>query len=120
MLDRPEWRALVETELQEIPTPASMRCCLAALIARGSLPEPELLLQVIQAVDGQLERRSEEHAKVVRRRRRWLADVIEHPDADPLVEQNARASLSTDLVWEEMRRYRTELTVWREVTAGLA
>ena len=119
VLERPEWRALVEVELQEIPTLASMRRCLAALIARGALDEPVLISQVIAAVDVQLESLSEDHAKVVRRRRRWLADLLRRPDVDGSAERSTQALLSTEVVWEEMRRYRAYLTVWREAMAGL-
>jgi hypothetical protein len=119
VLEQPNWRAVVERELEEIPTVASMRTCLAALVERGRVPETELIPRLIRAVDGQLESLSEDHAKVLRRRRRWLADAILHPQPGSNVEQGTRAMLTPEVVWEEMRRYRVYLDVWREVTAGL-
>lgn len=119
LLERPEWRALVEAELEEPPTVASMQRCLLALSARGALPERELVPQLIRAVEEQLESLSEDHAKVVRRRRRWLAAVTRQPDRDRVAEQRTQAMLSRQAVWEEMRRYRVYLMVWREVTAAL-
>ena len=118
LLERPEWRRLVDPELQEIPTVASMRRCLRALVARGGPPEPELVAQLIRAVDAELESLSEDHAKVVRRRRRWLAETLQQPDADPEAAERLQALLSTATVWEEMRRYRVYRDVWRELTAA--
>jgi hypothetical protein len=97
-----------------------LRRCLLALRLRGGLSEGEIVRDLVRAVDAQLESLSEDHAKVVQRRRRWLADALRHPGADPDVEQRARESLNTEVVWEEMRRYRVYLTAWREVTAKLA
>lgn len=118
LLERPEWRALVEPELQELPTLLGMRRCLSALLARGSLVEAEVVPQVVRAVDAQLEGLSEDHAKVVRRRRLWLAETQRRPDTYPNAEQT-QALLATEAVWEEMRRYRVYLAVWRDVTAGI-
>jgi len=119
VLERPAWRALVETELQELPTVASMRRCLKALSERGAVGEVKLVRELVRAVDGQLEHLSEDHAQVVRRRRRWLADALKHSEPDPEALRSTQALLSTETVWEEMRRYRVYLTVWRDVTAGL-
>ncbi|HEY7295128.1 MAG TPA: hypothetical protein VH916_08800 [Dehalococcoidia bacterium] len=120
VLERPEWRRLVEAELQELPSVAGMRRCLTALSVRGELPEEEIVPQIVRAVDAQLEMLSEDHAKVVRRRRRWLAEEQRHPDGDPSVARRMQALLTTESVWEEMRRQRLRLTAWREVTAELA
>ncbi len=119
LLERPDWRRLVEVELQEIPTRAGMRGCLVALLVRGRLPEEEIVPELVRAVEAQFEHLSEDHAQVVRRRRRWLTDMQAHPGADPALEQQTRALLTTEAVWEEMRRYRVYLTVWREETAAL-
>ncbi len=119
VLERPEWRKLVEAELQDLPTPAGMRRCLAALCGRSELPEQALIAQIVRGVEAQLESLSEDHAKIVRRRRRWLADALRQPDADPAAERRMQALLSPEVVWEEMRAQRLRLTAWREVTAGL-
>lgn len=119
LLERPEWRKLVEAELQELPSVASMRRCLAALCERGALSEERLIPHLIQAVDAQLECLSEDHAQVVRRRRRWLADAERQLDADPATTARIQGLLSTEAVWEEMRRHRLRLVAWREATAGL-
>lgn len=120
VLERPAWRKLVETELQEIPTVQGMRRCLEALVTRGELDELAMVRELVGAVDAQLEHLSEDHAQVVRRRRRWLADAQRQPGGDPAVEQQTQALLSTEVVWEEMRRYRVYLTAWRSATAGIA
>jgi hypothetical protein len=119
VLERPAWRRLVDVELQEIPTVAGMRRCLAALRARGGMGEEELIPELVRAVNANLEHLSEDHAQVVRRRRRWLTDMLQHPGADPAQAQQTRALLATEVVWEEMRRFRVYLTVWREETADL-
>jgi len=119
LLERPVWRKLVENELQELPTTAGMRRCLAALSLRGELAEETLIPQLVRGVEAQLESLSEDHAKVLRRRRRWLADALRQPDADPATERRMQALLSPEVVWEEMRQQRLRLTAWREATAGL-
>ncbi len=119
LLEQPAWRRLVEVELQEIPTVAGMRRCLRALVARGGPPEEDVVARLIRGVDAELESLSEDHAKVVRRRRRWLAAMQQQPDADPQAAEQLQALLSTEAVWEEMRRYRVFLAVWRELTAAL-
>lgn len=119
LLERPAWRKLVETELQELPSVAGMRRCLATLCTRAELSEDRLIRHLIGAVDKQLESLSEDHAQVVRRRRRWLADAERQPDADPTTTQRIQALLTTEAVWEEMRRHRLRLVAWREATAGL-
>lgn len=119
LLERPEWRKLVEAELQELPSVAGMRRCLTALSERGGPPEERLIPHLIQAVDGQLEGLSEDHAQVVRRRRRWLADMERQADADPETAERIQATLTTAAVWEEMRRHRLRLVAWREATNGL-
>ncbi|HZQ36630.1 MAG TPA: hypothetical protein VFD32_11910 [Dehalococcoidia bacterium] len=119
LLERPEWRKLVEPELQELPSVAGMRHCLTALSQRGGPPEDRLVPHLIHAVDAQLESLSEDHALVVRRRRRWLADAERQPNADPAATQRIQALLTTEAVWEEMRRHRLRLVAWREATAGL-
>lgn len=119
VLERPAWRALVEPELQEFPTVASMHRCLSALSLRGDLDEGALVRELAHAVDEQLERLSEDHAQIVRWRRRWLADALRQGDRENPAVRNTQALLATEVVWEEMRSYRIYLTAWREATAGL-
>jgi hypothetical protein len=119
VLDRPQRRVLVERELQDIPTAVSLRLCLTALIERGSIAESELISSLIQSVDAQLEALSEDHTKIIRWRRRWLAGELKHPEADRNAAASLRASLDTQAVWEEMRRARANLVAWRDLTAGI-
>ena len=119
LLERPAWRAHVEAELQEFPTVTSMRRCLTVLCLRGGLDEGAVVGELVQAVTAQLERLSEDHAQIVRRRRRWLADALRHGDANSASVRSTQALLTTEVVWEEMRRYRRNFTVWREVTEGV-